>query len=241
MHVGRKDGGEVFECDGCGLVFVPKTDPQGYLSLYSDPGRYYAESVSIGYQSFSERFEHDRAIAEVRVKNMRRALDRGCYRGMSVLDVGCGNCALTCLLVAEGFSATGVDLDGWSYRQSKACGLLPDCVESKHLDFIDYDDDARFDVIMFTDSFEHFLYPLSYAEKCRNMLNSGGMAVLEMPDTDCAGWQSESIRWRHVKPKEHPFLYNEGHVRCLFEERCGMCVERVIHTIPGRVVYYVRK
>jgi SAM-dependent methyltransferase len=239
-YVGDRDGGSVFMCDECGLVFVPKTDPEQYKRLYTDPGRYYHESVSIGYETFPDRFEHDRQIAEVRIKNLRRAIGNN-GKPVRVLDVGCGNCALTESLMGEGFNARGVDLDWWSFRQSRAFKLVHTELEHTCGDFIDYDEREKFDAIMFTDSFEHFLYPQSYAGKAERMLNDGGLAVLEMPDTDSEGWRAERIRWRHVKPREHPFLYNEGHVRCLFEDGCGMEVERVIHTIPGRAVYFVRK
>jgi 2-polyprenyl-3-methyl-5-hydroxy-6-metoxy-1,4-benzoquinol methylase len=204
--------------------------------LYSDPGRYYEESVSVGYGSFPDRFAHDRAIAEVRLKNMRRVFENPTGK---VLDVGCGNCALTSALREAGYDASGVDLDSWSHYQSKAYSLI-DGVESVCGDYLDYDDNARFDVVMFTDSFEHFLFPKSYAAKTINLLNDDGLVVLEMPDIDSEGWRSGGIKWRHVKPREHPFLYNEDHIRNLFDPEYTEVVQ-VIHTIPGRAVYYLRK
>jgi len=234
-YKGERDGGHVFECPDCGLVFSPQLNSDEYLRMYKDHGRYFQESVGVGYSSFEERFEHDYEISEVRVKNMREVStsEPGTTR---VLDVGCGNCALTRRLTDFGYRVEGVDLDAFSLKMSSHLPVWRNNPPNVHnVDFIDLKSPHRFDVIMFTDSFEHFLYPLTCVNKVEDLLSEGGIVVVEMPDTDCDGWRTLGVEWRHVKPKEHPFLYNLGHVREMFAT-IGLSLRRALFTIPGRAV-----
>lgn len=232
-YVGEKDGCPVFVCVDCGLIFCPKVSYDEYVEIYREPRRYFEVSVSVGYASFEERFEHDYSVAEVRVRNLfewRKPEEK------TVLDVGCGNCALIRRLQECDFEVRGVDLDSWSVQC--AAHLVEDlAVDICDVSTLSLKDE--FDVIMFTDSFEHLLNPLRVVERVRGLLRQGGLVVIEMPNVDSDGWAKEKIDWRHVKPLEHPFLYARRHVEALFE-RVGMRVVGVVHTIPGRVVLYLR-
>lgn len=232
--LGPSDGGEVFECLDCGLVFSPKTSKEEYIKLYSDPGRYFKTSVSVGYHSFEERYAHDYAVGEVRLRNliqrMRPSVDA------TALDVGCGNCALIARLREIGLDAYGADLDSWSVNR----GL--DQVGGAEIqigDFLDLQFDRRFGVVLFTDSFEHFLWPSSYVRRAISIVAPKGMIVIETPDTDCDDYRKSRIGWRHVKPREHPFLYQQHHIESLFGPH-GFKVIDVVYTIPGRAIYYLR-
>lgn len=235
--MGDKENGTVYECRDCGLVFVPKKDPQAYLALYSDPKRYFEASVSIGYKTFEERFWHDHSIAEVRVNNLTQMVDG---RRGRVLDVGCGNCALLARLAGEGFLVEGVDLDGWSVKrahQIQECS----CVLVQIGDFLDvrWEDSAKFDVVMFTDSFEHFLYPHTCVRHAVDLLSDNGTIVIETPDITSEGYRKQRLNWVHVKPKEHPFLFSLKHIEALFHGT-GVRLIRTVFTIPGRAVYYLQ-
>jgi len=230
--IGKLEDGDVFECRDCGLVFSPKQDKASYLSLYSDPGRYFDTSVSVGYDSFEDRYAHDFMVSEVRLRNLTQRLDGE----KTALDVGCGNCALIGRLQQIGLKMFGVDLDTFSVNKGLQ-RVLP--VEIQIGDYLDVQFPIKFDVILFTDSFEHLLYPSSYVQRTAKLIAPGGIIVIEMPDTDCDGYRKDPLHWRHVKPKEHPFLYQQHHIESLFDPY-GFKVVDVVYTIPGRVIYYLR-
>lgn len=232
-NLGEKDGGAVYECRDCGLVFSPKWNKDEYLELYTTPGRYFQQSVGIGYQTFQDRWNHDYSVGEVRIRNLvMRMSDE-----QSVLDVGCGNCALLARLKQLGVRTMGVDLDSFSVNAGLPLAGQVDWVQ--HTDFLSLQVDDPIGVIMFTDSFEHFMYPSTYASHAAALLDPNGMIVIEMPDTDCDSYRLERIAWRHVKPREHPYLYQAHHVSALFEP-VGMHIVDTVYTIPGRVIYYLR-
>lgn len=235
-YLGNKDGIDVYECKDCGLVFVPQVSLDEYLQIYKEPGNYYETSVSIGYRNFNERFEHDYEVSEIRLKNLQSRIIGG-GGNPRVLDVGCGNCALLKRLRGAGFDAVGVDLDVFSVNRGMKIAKAPEVSIS---DFIDYSPNGQFDAVLFTDSFEHFLIPHSCAKHAVSMLTDNGILVLEMPDTDCDGFHTDKIRWRHVKPREHPFLYAQRHVESIFAVY-GFRIFNTLSTIPGRVVYYLKR
>ncbi len=234
--LGTKHDQGVFRCPECGLVVSPKYSKEDYLKLYKSLGEYFKESVGVGFKDFGDRFAHDYEVSEVRWHNLKRHLRPDEKR---VLDVGCGNCALMRRLKVEEMEPVGVDLDMWSLCQ--AAHMMKDMgsLNLVNTDFLDLPSNGAFDVVMFTDSFEHFLYPSSAAQHAVEHLKENGLIVIEMPDTDCDGFADQGINWRHVKPKEHPFLYTRHHVDALFKP-FEMQVVTQISTIPGRSVYFLR-
>jgi SAM-dependent methyltransferase len=230
--LGQLPDGEVYECSDCGLVFSPKQDKAEYLKIYTDPGRYFDVSVSVGYNSFEDRYEHDYAVSEPRLRNLTQRMNGE----KTALDVGCGNCALISRLRQIGLNAFGVDLDSFSANRGMQ---MIGGAEIQIGDYLELKFPHTFDVILFTDSFEHFLYPSSYVQRTAGLISPGGLVVIEMPDSDCDDYRRDKLHWRHIKPKEHPFLYQQHHIEALFESH-GFKVVDAVYTIPGRVIYYLR-
>ena len=235
FRVGTKDERQVFECSTCGLVHCPQPSEEEYLKLYTDGERYYNMSVGVGYDNFGLRFDHDYKIAEVRAKNLRNRLRND---EEEILDVGCGNGALVRRLSKLGIlHAYGIDIDPWTVEHAKQHSPL---LHIRCRNFLDGDlHGETFDAVLFTDSFEHFLRPLTAVRTILGLLRKDGLVVVEMPDTGSAGWWEERLDWCHMKPLEHPFLYNSNHVAALFKH-IGMKIVDTIYTIPGRATYYIR-
>jgi len=214
------------------LIQVGPRDESKYLEFYKRAGEYYDHAVTVGYHTRDERFEHDYQIAEVRVKNllMRTAPCR-------ILDMGCGNGAFPCRLSENGFQCVGVDLDEWVLEYSSKKAPLVDfrCGELTQLTFSE-----KFGCITLIDSFEHLLDPVMYLSQITKLLDMKGVLVLETPDPDSDGWKNQGLAWRHMKPIEHPFIYNEQNLRTLLG-LSGLTLFDKIYTIPDRCTYYFRR
>lgn len=236
MAIGIKDGRAVLRCPSCGLVVCPQRDAEEYIKRYSTPGRYFEDRVSQGYSGFKDRFKHDYTISEVRAKNIVQQLSYGCKGLGPVLDVGCGNCALLNRLKSMGFQVSGVDLDPWML--TKASDFVPG-VKMYCGDFLEMPAaNGQFGVILFVDSFEHFLDPSKAVSRVDALLCADGKVVIEMPDIDSEVWDGMDMNWIHMKPLEHPFLYGARHIGALFNE-VGIVIVNIVYTIPGRVMYFL--
>lgn len=237
VAIGMKDGRIVLRCRGCGLVVCPQPDAEEYVKRYSTPGRYFKDWVSKGYRDFKDRFKHDYVISEVRAKNIVEQIYHGCQGLGPVLDVGCGNCALMNRLKGMGFVVSGIDLDPWML--SKASEVVPG-VKMYCGDFLETPEgNGQFGVVLFIDSFEHFLTPTAVVKRVDSLLRANGKVVIEMPDIDSNLWkESMELSWVHIKPLEHPYLYSLRHIGALFGE-VGIVPTDIVYTIPGRIMCFL--
>ena len=230
--IGTKDDHDVMQCTDCGLIQVEYPDEKEYNKFYEEGQVYFDHSVIHGHQSFDARFDHDCRIAEPRVRNLMRHV-----KGGSLLDVGCGNGALVKQAADRGFLCTGVDLNRWlvDNAQRRVPGARFLCGELPHLDG---QLEPPYSTITFIDSFEHLLDPCKYIEATKGLLEPDGVVVLEMPDITCDDFKRDGMGWRHMKPKEHAFLYGPEHIDALWS-LYDMNLLDTVYTIPGRCIYYV--
>lgn len=233
-QLGRKESRPIMLCEDCGLIFVPQVSKEEYMKLYETPQLYQVNSVLIGYRTFDERVSHDFEISEVRWKNIQQRVP---LKSGNLLDIGCGNGAFARRVSMSDWQVWGVDLDQWTLDCAELHaplvrflrGELPDL----HLA-------VRFDVVTFVDSFEHLLDPLVYVKEVASLLRPQGVVVIEMPNSNSCGCIEKGTNWRHIKPREHPFLYETKHISALWGT-AGLKVFDVVHTIPGRCVVFLRR
>lgn len=139
----------------------------------------------------------------------------------SILDVGCGLGELLSIFDENGWSCLGVEFNELSagYAREKF-GL--DIIQKSIFDF-----DAgeqRFDCIMLWGVLEHFTQPVEVLRKVYQLLGSGGLLVLEVPNGD-----SILVRYyekfggyidRIIEGDRHIMLFSPSSLRQM-TERCG--------------------
>lgn len=110
--------------------------------------------------------------------------DGGIRSGSRVLDVGCGDAALTGLVANKlGARVTGVDTVPLSIELAKAEFAKRHLAgEFALIDGYEYPfDDASFDAVVCSDVIEHVLDPTALLKEMWRVLAPGGMAVLTTP------------------------------------------------------------
>lgn len=107
----------------------------------------------------------------------------GAVNGARVLDLGCGDAALSFLLRQQGATVVGTDLDwlgvAWGYRQWQQRGASAALAMANGYDLPF--PDAAFDCVICSEVLEHVQRPERLLGEMRRVLRAGGRFVLTTP------------------------------------------------------------
>lgn len=101
------------------------------------------------------------------------------HKCSTVLDVGCGNGAMTAIIKASGFDVTGIepDLDGFNLAKGAHSSIRFENLGA-------YDDTSslgKFDAVISSEVIEHLFDPSSLLNAAKNNLNPNGVLILTCP------------------------------------------------------------
>lgn len=243
------DGGERFEIykDPNGLVYPEPYPTKEILErVYSGVKYHVVRQVEVGHVPYSDRFDHDLEIGRGRVSKLL-SLFPDCG---SVVDVGCSNGALVSAALEANLDAFGCDingeiLDAASGHDRKLTDRLFVCDIESHLPVNDHHlpatDAGKRRAIIMNDVVEHLLDPITAIRNAARMLGGRpGILVLDTPDTDSEGFMTRRAEWHHVRPVEHPVLYNETNLRRVLRKALPNAIVRSVdRPIHGKMVLYV--
>lgn len=117
----------------------------------------------------------------------------------------------------KGIETTGLDI----FQHAKKHSLIV-------TDFEYYEPDTTYDVVHASHIFEHFKSPGAMLEKCKSMLNEGGLLYIAMPDTFFIDFKGDKALDWDWYVNEHHILWNmedfieycsEHRLKCLHKER----------------------
>ena len=106
----------------------------------------------------------------------------------TVLDVGCGTGELAQLMSQNNLKVTAIDAHEKAVEKAKALGVDARCIE-----FLQYQNNSQFDLIVFSRSFHH-IHPVEQTAKhAHELLKDGGVLLLdefgvELVDEKTACW-----------------------------------------------------
>lgn len=134
------------------------------------------------------------------------------YKGMRILDVGCGNGVIACRLLADGFDIYGIDASetgisiasrknpGRFFVQDISSEQLPDALSA-----------FQFEVVISTEVIEHLYAPRSYMKLIKNILPRGGVVIISTP---YHGYLKNLVMALSNKMDSHfTVLWDGGHIK----------------------------
>ena len=121
--------------------------------------------------------------AQARFPHYSHVFERlsGYTHGLELLEVGLGACE--CALVARemGYNVFGVDISDTCIAAAHKYGI-----EAEQRNFMDFDNDKQWDIIIFGDVLEHVSDPVAAFNKLYGLLRDNGALWLSTPNFDSA-------------------------------------------------------
>lgn len=136
-----------------------------------------------------------------------------------ILDIGCGSGELLDSLFEMGFkNISGIDLFAekkskysWKFKKTDIFGV-----------------NRKYDLVLFSHSFEHMMNPLDILKKTYDLLNTNAVCILRIPVMGNKAWELYGINWYQIDAPRHIFLYSEEAIRYLCNES-GLEVVKVVY------------
>jgi SAM-dependent methyltransferase len=203
-------------CAGCGLVSTsPPVSEQDLAPWY--PPEYYGRR--------NRRFNAllERLIVVFRERRARLITQRA--RRGRVLDVGCGRGILPFLLKRRGWDAYGLELSETAAEHAREVLGVPV--------FVSRIEESPFEAgsleaIVFWHVLEHIQDPRSALRRAHELLASGGLLVVAVPNFESLQARAGSSGWFHLDVPRHYHHFGLDVLRRLLDEE-GFDVELVSH------------
>ncbi|HMF57525.1 MAG TPA: class I SAM-dependent methyltransferase [Pyrinomonadaceae bacterium] len=208
-------GFQLCRCPKCSLQFLsPRpTVEQLNENVYNET--YFSESESAGELSAAERHQFCRQL-----ENFERLLGR---RG-TILDVGCGDGSFLGFALAKGWEVSGTDIRLAAGARAMSCPLWEG--QLREIDF----GNEGFDVVRFNQVLEHTQNPLLELKRSCELLNTGGIVFVSVPNIAGLSPRLKSVqsrfhlkrkRWRHYAALHHLWFFSPDTLKKLVE-RAGL-------------------
>ncbi len=195
MRDGRNRDLVYYKCDDCALWNYDLdcgVDQTQYTEVYVSPRDVEHRSNRLNLDSW-------------------KFLTRYAESPRSILDIGCGNAGLLHLARESGWEVAGMELS-----QQAANAIRDDqAIDVIVADFLQYDnpDDCRYDVVALRHVLEHLPDPILAMRKIGDLLEDGGLALLEFPNTGSVSYRLK--RWLKnagLKNAKYSPDWRPGHV-----------------------------
>lgn len=88
-------------------------------------------------------------------------------------------------------------------------------------------DDKKFDLLIFSHSFEHLEDPLETLKKAKNILSDNGTLIIRMPIKTANIWKIYGINWAQIDAPRHFFIYTTKSFKILLK-KSDLNLEKVV-------------
>src|SRR3989304_10012013 len=165
-----KDGYNIVQCQGCGLIFVnPRKESvfEIYNESYYKDGGYYQDYI------------HNRENYIWSFKKRMEVLSSFLKSGSTVLDIGCAYGFFLEVASEAGYKVDGIEVNKYMVENVKNRLKVP-CYLCA--DLTDFKSEKKYDCISFFDSIEHMENPRASIVKAGEMMDKGGLLVITTPN-----------------------------------------------------------
>jgi SAM-dependent methyltransferase len=201
----------VYQCDACGLVFLhPTMSPDEEKAFYeAEFSRYMKLRGGPGETVPEEHFARNRGEAERRLLNLKPYL----RSDMRVLELGSSTGFLLSVLRSRVSSVTGIEPNRLYAAHARSL-KLETCLDLSDVE------GRKYDLVLAYYVLEHLRDPVTYLERIRAALNSGGLLALEVPNVDDALVSLYRVKSfdRFYWQKAHYFYYSYRTLRMVLEQ-----------------------
>ena len=192
------------QCQQCGLVYLNPRPTKASIARY--------------YQHYHDRSTND-AWLERRQLEKLREVER--YREAGrLLDVGCGKGSFLRAARDRGWRCFGVEISPQASNDARRMGLD---VTTGGFEYVDYPDNF-FDVITMYHVLEHLHDPREALGKAYQLLKSGGLLVVAVPNFDSLQAKIFRQRWYHLDAPRHLYHFTPRTLKMLLHDEAGFKV-----------------
>lgn len=185
---------KIVKCSKCSLVYLLNIPDES--EIYED---YYKIEFSKDDYAKDSRYPH---LAEIYAINDQRLyyLKKLKIKG-SLLDIGCGSGLFLKTAGDYGFNAEGIDVSQTALTFAKESFKLK-VSDEKIEDLIA--NNKKYDFVTLWHVLEHFTNPKEELTKIKNLLNPGGILLIEVPNLNSLKFKFSKNKW---KGGNHPLYH----------------------------------
>jgi SAM-dependent methyltransferase len=191
-------------CPSCGTGATappPERDVHGD-GLFEDPGAGYGgDRLARQKQWMSE--------AEVRLAWLKRFLPVG----GKLLEIGSASGEFVVVAENAGFPTVGLETSPWAAKVARQ--LTPHVYEQDLSTWMAHHPQDRFDAVVMFHVLEHFSDPRPFLRELHQVMEPGGVLLLEVPNGGSPTARREDVRWWAARPEDHFFHYSLAGLRQL--------------------------
>lgn len=209
----------IVECSNCGLWFTnPRPEPKEIHRYYSPT--YYSYNKQREYLSarialFIKKYYVAPpknflkvilyGIIAKLLKKYISVLIEGPGGGRKVLDVGCGDGRRVTWLLDYGFKVYGTDISENALRIARRNGLETFCGDLKEARY----PSKFFDIIIFSQVFEHIHKPQETLVECYRILKDGGIIIIDVPNIESVLNKIYKKYWFPLEVPRHLYHFSK--------------------------------
>lgn len=213
---------DVLECNICKTKhqYLSNFSSKNLLDFYTNEYHDLFQKTK-GIISYSERYEHDCKIANLRLKEYAEYISPP----LKGLDIGSSNSAFVHEANKLEFNVKGLE-PGFEIGDSKL--TIRKTIEAYKCSSNTYD------FITMHDSIEHLVDVSNSIKKVYRILKKSGYVFIDLPD-----FYSPAGK-HHWKKIEHLWFFSKDDLK-VFLEKIGFEIIKITNPIPGKLVFYCKK
>jgi SAM-dependent methyltransferase len=133
---------------------------------------------------------------------------------LDILEIGSGFGYFVHYANSRGHHATGTEVTK-EYADMSSESLYGRIVYVEGGRYTDHFGRASFDLIYMEHVFEHVLHPEALLSQIRQLLRSGGVLFLAVPNMDSLSSRLQGSYWAWAAPPDHLYFYNQSNLSLL--------------------------